>query len=186
MLVTVLSTSGDVVWLACHSTKLQRESRNVKRIVLVVPVVLATLLMSGCGASKDDIAKATAAGAAQASQAARASQDAQAAQDAARAKEAKQKADADVKAAADAKEAADAKAAAAVPATSSCGANISVNSTTTCAFAENVASAYRYSNGGTTSVSAWSVVTQQYYSMYCVAGVPVVCRGGTNAVVYIR
>ena len=167
----------------------------MKKIVLFAPIVLATVLLSGCGGtSKADLQKATAAGAAQASQAAqvaKASQDAQASQDALKAQvqqlkdAADAKATTDAQAAADAKTAADAKAAAAVPATSSCGDNVSANSNTSCAFALNVASEYR-GIGGTTYVNAWSPVTQQYYSMYCAAGVPVNCRGGQNAVVYIR
>ena len=64
---------------------------------------------------------------------------------------------------------------------------MSAGGSTSCAFAQNVASAYYYySSGGTTSVEAYSPVTGLMYVMQCVAGVPVVCRGGNAAVVYIR
>ena len=64
---------------------------------------------------------------------------------------------------------------------------MSAGGSTSCAFAQNVASAYHYNSGGTTSVETYSPVTGLMYVMQCVAGVPVVCRGGGNAaVVYIR
>ena len=68
----------------------------------------------------------------------------------------------------------------------SCGGNLSVGSNTTCPFAENVRSAWYAAGGGTVTVEAFSPVTHRYYTMYCTAGVPTVCRGGNNAVVYIR
>jgi len=68
----------------------------------------------------------------------------------------------------------------------SCGGNLSVGANTTCAFAVNVRSAFYAAGGGNVSVEVYSPVTGKYYTMYCVAGVPTVCRGGNNAVVYIR
>ena len=121
----------------------------MKKIVLLA-LVLATVLVSGCSASKAaDLQRATASGAAQASQDAQAVQAAQAAQ-------------------------------------APCGGTVSAGGSASCAFALNVASAYYYSGGGTTSVQAYSPVTNQTYVMRCESGVPVVCRGGINAVVYIR
>jgi len=67
-----------------------------------------------------------------------------------------------------------------------CGGTVSAGGSASCAFALNVASAYYYSGGGTTSVQAYSPVTNQTYVIRCESGVPVVCRGGINAVVYIR
>ena len=68
----------------------------------------------------------------------------------------------------------------------SCGGNLSVGANTTCAFAANVRSEFYSAGGGNVSVEVYSPVTDKYYTMYCVAGVPSVCRGGNNAVVYIR
>jgi hypothetical protein len=68
----------------------------------------------------------------------------------------------------------------------SCGGNLSVGPNTTCAFAANVRSAFYDAGGGNVNVEVYSPVTGRYYTMYCVAGVPSVCRGGNNAVVYIR
>jgi len=68
----------------------------------------------------------------------------------------------------------------------SCGGNLSVGANTTCGFAANVRSAFYAAGGGNVSVEVYSPVTGRYYTMYCVAGVPSVCRGGNNAVVYIR
>jgi hypothetical protein len=77
--------------------------------------------------------------------------------------------------------------AAAAPATgASCGGNLSVGPKTTCGFAVNVESAYFDSGGGSGTVRAFSPVTNQWYTMTCTAGAPTVCRGGNNAVVYIR
>jgi septal ring factor EnvC (AmiA/AmiB activator) len=78
------------------------------------------------------------------------------------------------------------KAAAAQPQTTSCDANVSAGANTTCAFALNVESAYYASGGGYSTVSVYSPVTGLYYGMTCTPGVPTVCRGGNNAVVYIR
>ena len=82
--------------------------------------------------------------------------------------------------------AAKASAAAAQPQTTSCDANVSAGPNTTCAFALNVESAYYASGGGYSTVSVYSPVTGLYYGMTCTPGVPTVCRGGNNAVVYIR
>jgi hypothetical protein len=72
------------------------------------------------------------------------------------------------------------------PAGTSCGSNVSAGPNTTCPFALNVAYEYLAQGGGTRTISALSPVTNQYYTMNCVSGVPSVCRGGNNAVVYIR
>ncbi len=69
---------------------------------------------------------------------------------------------------------------------SSCGGGLSVGPNTSCAFAEAVRSEWYSAGGGTTTVYAYSTVTGQSYSMYCAGGAPTVCRGGNNAVVYIR
>lgn len=72
------------------------------------------------------------------------------------------------------------------PATpSTCGGGVSVNGATSCSFAQNVATEYR-SSGGASSIDVYSPVTHQSYTMSCSSGVPTVCRGGNNAVVYIR
>jgi hypothetical protein len=68
---------------------------------------------------------------------------------------------------------------------STCGDGISVNAATSCPFARNVASEYR-SSGGSSVIEVFSPVTQRTYTMSCSGGVPTVCRGGNNAVVYIR
>jgi len=67
----------------------------------------------------------------------------------------------------------------------SCGDGVSVNSVTTCPFARNVRDAYQ-SSGGASVIDVYSPVTGQTYTMNCTGGVPTVCRGGNNAVVYIR
>jgi serine/threonine kinase PknH len=70
-------------------------------------------------------------------------------------------------------------------ATAGCGGTVFVGPDTSCPFAENVQRAYLNSvdqgNGGT--VTAVSPVTGQTYTMQCTDGSPVVCTGGTNAVV---
>jgi hypothetical protein len=63
-----------------------------------------------------------------------------------------------------------------------CGDELSVGADTTCAFAENVRSAYESTGPGT--VMAYSPVTHKTYSMTCSAGDPVVCTGGNKASVY--
>lgn len=68
---------------------------------------------------------------------------------------------------------------------STCGSGLSVNSSTTCPFAENVQSAYFEEIGsGSGTVYAFSPVTEQTYAMYCTAGSPHECTGGNNAAVY--
>jgi hypothetical protein len=64
----------------------------------------------------------------------------------------------------------------------SCGAGLSVGPNTTCAFAENVRSAY-YGSGPET-VMAYSPVTNRTYAMSCSGGASVVCTGGVGATVY--
>jgi len=79
-----------------------------------------------------------------------------------------------------------AKAATAQAARTSCNGNVSVGGNTTCAFAVNVESSYYQSGGGYSTFWVYSPVTGLYYTMTCTPGVPTVCRGGHNAVVYIR
>jgi septal ring factor EnvC (AmiA/AmiB activator) len=67
-----------------------------------------------------------------------------------------------------------------------CGGNLSVGSNTTCSFAYNVRAEYLSAGGRYAQIDAYSPVTGQYYVMTCTPGVPTVCRGGNNAVVYIR
>ncbi len=62
-----------------------------------------------------------------------------------------------------------------------CGGGLSVGSNTSCAFAQNVRSAYQ----GPGTYSVFSSVTNQTYSMTCnVSSGQVVCTGGNNASVY--
>lgn len=68
---------------------------------------------------------------------------------------------------------------------SSCGDGLSVNGNTSCPFAQNVRDEYRASDGAST-ISAFSPATGRVISMSCRGGVPTVCSGGNNAVVYIR
>jgi len=77
--------------------------------------------------------------------------------------------------------------AAAAPASgNSCGGGVSAgNSATTCPFSLNVADVYRGSDGAST-IDVYSPVTKMTYIMSCSDGTPTVCRGGNNAVVYIR
>jgi hypothetical protein len=67
-----------------------------------------------------------------------------------------------------------------------CGNNISVGPNTTCAFAYNVAADYYSTAGGTQTLLVHSPVTGLDYAMTCTPGVPTICRGGNNAVVYLR
>jgi hypothetical protein len=68
---------------------------------------------------------------------------------------------------------------------STCGGELSVNSVTTCPFAENVESAYFAEIGsGSGTVYVYSPVTNQTYAMYCTAGSPHECTGGHDAAVY--
>lgn len=68
----------------------------------------------------------------------------------------------------------------------SCGDPVSVGPNTSCAFAFNVASEYFSAGPGNQTIQVYSPVTGRTYTMNCVAGAPTVCRGGNNAVVYIR
>jgi Glucodextranase, domain B len=66
----------------------------------------------------------------------------------------------------------------------SCGGGLFVGPNTTCVFAQAVQAAYEES-GGSSSVEAYSPVTQKYYAMNCETGQSqVVCRGGIGASVY--
>ncbi len=69
--------------------------------------------------------------------------------------------------------------------TTSCGGGLSVNSVTTCPFAENVRGEYG-SNPGASEISAFSPATGKLITMRCSSGVTTICRGGNNAIVYIR
>lgn len=64
----------------------------------------------------------------------------------------------------------------------SCGGELTVGPDTSCAFAENVRSAYESSGAGT--VSAYSPVTGETYEMTCSSGAYVECSGADNASVY--
>lgn len=168
-----------------------RPGQAVRRPVVVLAIGVS-LLLSGCGTtSQAELDKAKAAGASEqaAKQSASAEQDAQA------------KLAAEVQ---KLKEQLAAKTATTTPSTvtqavpgqvvpgqaepkgTSCGGNVSAGSNTTCPFALNVAAEYLAQGGGTRSIVVYSTVTGLYYTMNCVAGVPSVCRGGNNAVVYIR
>jgi len=63
-----------------------------------------------------------------------------------------------------------------------CGGELAVGPNTTCAFAENVRSAYEGSGPGT--VMAYSPVTNRSYAVTCSDGPSVVCTGGDDASVY--
>lgn len=66
----------------------------------------------------------------------------------------------------------------------SCGGELSVNSVTTCPFAENVMEAYFEEIGsGSGTVTAYSPTTERLYRMYCTSS-PHECTGGNNAAVY--
>lgn len=69
---------------------------------------------------------------------------------------------------------------------STCATGVQVGSNTSCAFAMNVAGEYG-SNPGASSISAYSPVTGQYYTMSCGpwSGGGTVCTGGNNASVYL-
>ena len=71
-------------------------------------------------------------------------------------------------------------------ATASCGGPVFVGPHTSCPFARSVRKAYTGTglNGYSgTTVTAVSPVTGQSYMMKCAGGSPVVCSGGTNALV---
>ena len=70
-------------------------------------------------------------------------------------------------------------------ATAGCGGTVFAGPDTSCPFAQNVQQAYLTSvnQGNAGTVTATSPVTGQTYTMQCTDGSPVVCMGGTNAVV---
>jgi hypothetical protein len=155
---------------------------------VVVLAIGGSLLLSGCTrTSQSDLDKAKAVGASEqaAKQSASAQQDAQA-KLAAEVQKLKEQLAAKTAAATPSTVTKAAPAQPAQPQGTSCGSNVSAGQNTTCAFALNVAAEYLTQGGGTRTVDVYSPVTNQYYSVTCVAGVPTVCRGGSNAVVYIR
>ena len=54
------------------------------------------------------------------------------------------------------------------------------------AIAREFGAEYLDAGGRNAQFDAYSPVTGQYHVMTCTPGVPTVCRGGNNAVVYIR
>jgi hypothetical protein len=70
-------------------------------------------------------------------------------------------------------------------ATTSCGSGVGAGPNTSCAFAQEVASAYYQSGGQTTLPDVYSPTTGDYYTMTCTPGSPTICRGGNDASVYI-
>lgn len=68
----------------------------------------------------------------------------------------------------------------------SCGGGLSVNSNTSCAFAENVRAELNYVGGSPATIYVYSPTTGATYTMRCTGGAPTVCRGGNSAAVYIR
>jgi septal ring factor EnvC (AmiA/AmiB activator) len=168
----------------------------------LIAITGVTILLSGCsaGASQSEVAQAqkVAADAQAQKDAIKQQQDTQASL-AAQVKQLKdqaaQAAAAQAAAAAAAAKAATAQVAAAQAAAAkvaaqaqmtSCDANVSAGANTTCAFAINVESTYYQSGGGYSTFDVYSPVTGLSYTMTCTPGVPTVCRGGNNAVVYIR
>jgi hypothetical protein len=70
------------------------------------------------------------------------------------------------------------------PTAGSCGGELSVNSHTTCPFAQNVENAYYAEVGsGPGEVVAYSPVTERDYTMSC-SGSPHECTGGDDAAVF--
>jgi hypothetical protein len=167
---------------------------------IVIAIFGVTVLLSGCGsdgASKSDVAQAiqSAAQAQAQKDSVKQQQDTQASlaaevkkltEDAAKAAAAKTAAANAAAAAAAAKTAAAKAAAAKAKSITSCGGNLSAGASTTCAFAYNVENSYYQSGGGYSTFAVYSPVTGLYYTMTCTPGVPTVCRGGNNALVYIR
>jgi len=66
-----------------------------------------------------------------------------------------------------------------------CTDELSVGAHTTCPFARAVAEEF-LDTGGERVIYVYSPVTQTVYKMTCTPGLTTVCRGGNNAVVYIR
>ena len=163
-----------------------RPGQAVRRPVVLLAIGVS-LLLSGCATtSQSELDKAKAAGASEeaAKQSASAQQDAQA-KLAAEVQKLEQQL-AGKTASATASTSTQAPVQPVQPQATSCGSNISAGPNTTCPFALNVAAEYLSQGGGTISIVVYSPVTGQDYTMNCVAGVPSVCRGGNNAVVYIR
>jgi hypothetical protein len=63
-----------------------------------------------------------------------------------------------------------------------CGGGVVAGPNTSCPFAQNVVATYNQTGGGT--VSVYSPVTNQTYSMSCTSSPPHVCTGANNASVY--
>ncbi len=183
--VRLLYPGGDL----CNIVALMRPGQAVRRPVVVLAIGVS-LLLSGCATtSQSELDKAKAAGASEeaAKQSASAQQDAQAKLAAEVQKLEQQLAAKTASATASTSTQAPVQPVQPVqPQATSCGSNISAGPNTTCPFALNVAAEYLSQGGGTISIVVYSPVTGQDYTMNCVAGVPSVCRGGNNAVVYIR
>jgi hypothetical protein len=164
-----------------------RPGHAVCRPVVVLAIGVA-LLLSGCAkTSQSDLEKAKAAGASE--QAAKQSESASAAAQAKLAAEVQKLQEQLAAKTATASSSTVTQVVPVQPAQpqgTSCGGNVSAGANTTCPFALNVAAEYLTQGGGTRSIEVYSPVTGRYYTMSCVAGVPSVCRGGNNAVVYIR
>jgi len=167
-------------------------SRKLLQIFAVI-VVAGGFLLSACAPSESELAKAKQAGAdaqiqreaVEKEQAERATLKAQVDKLTKRAaKEKAAKAKAKATSAKSAKKVS--KVSKAAKSATSCGGNLSVGSNTTCSFAYNVRAEYLAAGGRNAQFDAYSPVTGQYYVMTCTPGVPTVCRGGNNAVVYIR
>jgi septal ring factor EnvC (AmiA/AmiB activator) len=165
----------------------------------LVAITCITILLSGCsrGASESEVAqvKQDAAHAQAQADALKHQQDTQASlaaevtklkDDATKAAVAKAVVAKAAAAKSAAKQAAAAKAARVQARMTSCGGNLSAGPSTTCAFASNVENNYYADGGGNSRFDVYSPVTGLYYTMTCIPGVPTVCRGGNNAVVYIR
>ena len=152
------------------------------RALVTTGLIAASSVVLGCGgASQDEIGKAKAQGKAeaQAEQKAAAERKRQATLEAkVRRLEAQQKAAA--------KASSGASTSSTAASGTSCGSGITVATNTSCAFARNVYIEWQYAGGGTVTVAAWSPVTNRYYEITCTAGVTTTCRGGNNAVIYIR
>ena len=66
-----------------------------------------------------------------------------------------------------------------------CGGGLTAGSHTSCPFATNTRNAYEAAGGtGDQTVSVYSPVTSQTYSMSCTGSVPHVCTGANSASVY--
>jgi len=168
----------------------------------VVGVATIAILLTGCGSGVSDTALAQAKQEAAQTQAQKdASATQQDTQKSLAAEVKKLKDDVAAKAAADAAQAAATKAAADAAAQAAaskaaaaaaaatrtvCDGIVSASANTTCSFAFNVANTYLQNGGGSATFYVWSPITTRYYQMTCTPGVPTVCRGGNNAVVYIR